>query len=287
MHRMLRAVVNLLVLCFSFASTNGVKIVDVRHGEFGSLYTFDYTKAGLRCLEYSHPFILDGFQTCIILSNRPKIRFRYTKGLMAGLFHFESLHDVKKILFIGLGGGAAIVPYQMLCPHAQIDIVEINKDVVDVALEFFMVAKDANTTFYVEDGLEFLARNTTMDYDIVIVDAYISESTADPFMKRNFQQLLRKSLRADTGVALANVILPPMNIFIARELRVWLQEFGFFYGMQYAINLIVTVRADGNIKEQDDLRRNIEKINLTQFDIKSDYFQGMFKIYKKQDFFEF
>ena len=214
-----RVAATLLVLCCSIASTNGARIVDIRHGEYGSLYTFDYVKLGLRCMEYSHPLILYGHQTCILLRDRLRMRYRYTKGLMAGLFHFDKLTDIKKILFIGLGGGAAVVPYQLLCPHAQIDVVEINQDVVDVALKFFMIEKTANTTYYVEDGFEFLARNTTKDYDIAIVDAYISGSRSDPFMQRNFQRLLRKSLHPETGVALANVIVPNGNVHIASDLR--------------------------------------------------------------------
>ena len=85
---------------------------------------------------------------------------------------------VKKILVIGAGDGGTVrelVKYEHI---KRIDMVEIDKMVVDVCREYLPKTAnkldDERVHIYYEDGLKFV-RSKTNEYDIVIVDS------TDPF----------------------------------------------------------------------------------------------------------
>jgi len=75
-----------------------------------------------------------------------------------------------RILLIGLGGGT--VPYQMKTVFngkISMDIVEINKKMINVAGEFLKLDM-SQFNIYIEDGAEFVMRKRN-SYEIIIMDA--------------------------------------------------------------------------------------------------------------------
>lgn len=84
----------------------------------------------------------------------------------------------KNVLIIGGGDGGAV---RELCQYdtiERIDLVEIDKDVVDVCREYFPAVSgsfgDARVHLHFEDGLKFVRRCSAV-YDVIIVDS------TDPF----------------------------------------------------------------------------------------------------------
>ncbi len=86
--------------------------------------------------------------------------------------------DIKKVLVIGAGDGGTVRELTRYKTIERIDMVEIDKEVVDIALEFFPQTSsglsDDRVNLYFEDGLKFV-RNKENEYDLIIVDS------TDPF----------------------------------------------------------------------------------------------------------
>ncbi|MDD4002598.1 MAG: polyamine aminopropyltransferase [Clostridia bacterium] len=86
--------------------------------------------------------------------------------------------DIKKVLVIGAGDGGTV---RELCRYSgieHIDMIEIDKLVVDVCKQYFMQTacslEDKRVHIYYEDGLKFV-RTKKSEYDLIIVDS------TDPF----------------------------------------------------------------------------------------------------------
>ena len=87
-------------------------------------------------------------------------------------------NDAKKILVIGAGDGGTVRELVKYDSIERIDMVEIDKEVVDIWREYLPKTAckldDPRVNLYYEDGLKFV-RSKTNEYDIVIVDS------TDPF----------------------------------------------------------------------------------------------------------
>lgn len=86
--------------------------------------------------------------------------------------------NIKNVLVIGAGDGGTV---RELCKYKniqKIDMIEIDKLVVDVCKKYFKQTScslnDERVSIYYEDGLKFV-RNKVNEYDLIIVDS------TDPF----------------------------------------------------------------------------------------------------------
>ncbi|MDY0340488.1 MAG: fused MFS/spermidine synthase [Coriobacteriia bacterium] len=115
--------------------------------------------------------------------------------------------NAKRVLVLGLGGGAITKRFWRDYPGVTIDSVEIDPVVVDVARKYFWLPEDERSRVFVEDARRYV-QTTHETYDIVIVDAYHSDSL--PFHLTT-QEFLRevKTVMAPDGVLAYNVISAP------------------------------------------------------------------------------
>lgn len=86
--------------------------------------------------------------------------------------------EIKKVLVIGAGDGGTIRELTRYETIEQIDMVEIDREVVEVCKEFLPQTagnlEDPRVHIYYEDGLKFIRRMVN-EYDLIIVDS------TDPF----------------------------------------------------------------------------------------------------------
>ncbi|MFA5456314.1 MAG: polyamine aminopropyltransferase [Synergistaceae bacterium] len=86
--------------------------------------------------------------------------------------------DIKKVLVIGAGDGGTVRELTRYSTIEKIDMVEIDKMVVEACLEYMPQTSsklsDPRVTIYYEDGLKFVRDKVNM-YDLIIVDS------TDPF----------------------------------------------------------------------------------------------------------
>ncbi|MBN1904163.1 MAG: fused MFS/spermidine synthase [Deltaproteobacteria bacterium] len=149
----------------------------------------------------------DGKQSRIDLNDPDYLLLEYTRLIFAALFVNDKPF---KVLIIGLGGGALPRAISRYIPDAQIDVVDIDPDVVEVAERFFMFTPGKLIKIHIGDGRSFI-QNRAHDtsgkrYDMVILDAFNSNSIPVHLITKEFLKEVIQVL--DTkGVVAANVLI--------------------------------------------------------------------------------
>jgi spermidine synthase len=143
--------------------------------------------------------------------NRRQSAIDLKDGYSSDIAYTDYLHlalalkpDAKRVLVLGLGGGA--LPKRMWhdYPGMQIDSVEIDPVVVDVAKRYFGMPDSPRLRVFTQDARQYVA--TTRDrYDIVVVDAYYADSIPFHLTTAEFFRQVRRILNPD-GVVAYNLI---------------------------------------------------------------------------------
>ena len=114
--------------------------------------------------------------------------------------------DAKRVLVLGMGGGAVTKRWWRDYPGMTIDCVEIDPAVVDVARRYFGLPDDSRLGVFTTDARRFV-QTTDKTYDIVIVDAYYADSLPFHLTTSEFLREVKSRLAPD-GVLAFNVISP-------------------------------------------------------------------------------
>jgi spermidine synthase len=132
---------------------------------------------------------------------RPGVPFgpSYMDGLALSLAFAP---DAKRVVAIGLGAGMLPTLLSSRAPAIETTSIEIDPEVVAVAREYFAFAPDANDRVIVGDGRRELERQVD-GADIVVVDAYYSDSLPFHLVTKEFDALCAKKL-GPAGVVAVN-----------------------------------------------------------------------------------
>lgn len=107
---------------------------------------------------------------------------------------------IKKVLVIGAGDGGTIRELTRYNSIEHIDMVEIDKKVVDICLEFIPQTScrlnDKRVHIYYEDGLRFV-RDKENEYDLIIVDSTDPFGPGEGLFTREFYGNCYKALKSD------------------------------------------------------------------------------------------
>jgi len=129
--------------------------------------------------------------------------------------------NISSVLCIGMGVG--IVPMEFAREGSRVEVVEINPAIVPVAERFFDL-EPSKMTIIIDDGRHFLNRATN-DYDAVILDAFLGDSSPAHLMTREAFESIRRVLRpGGTLVINAFCELEPGRDFFAASLHQTLQS---------------------------------------------------------------
>jgi spermidine synthase len=141
-------------------------------------------------------------QSAMYLDHPYETRFRYTDFFDLGLAYNPGARDV---LFVGLGAGSAEKRMWRDFPALQIEVVEIDPVVVDVAHRYFDVPEDdPRLHISVGDGRRFLAGDERR-WDVIVIDAFFADAIPFHLVTREFLELARSRL-APGGVIVTNAI---------------------------------------------------------------------------------
>ena len=103
-----------------------------------------------------------------------------------------------KVLLLGLGGGTLVKQLQRL--GFEIDVVEIDKRVFDVSVEYFNL--DPSTNVVIDDARHYL-KTCKKVYDIIIYDTFLSESVPEHLLTlEGFEDT--KRILAPDGMVMTN-----------------------------------------------------------------------------------
>jgi spermidine synthase len=135
------------------------------------------------------------------LDNRFRTRYRYTD-----LFHLGIAYnpDAQNVLFVGLGAGSSEKRMWRDFPELQIQAVELDPVVVDVAYRWFGLPRDPRLRVDVGDGRRFLAGDERR-WDVIVIDAFFADAIPAHLVTQEFLGLARSRL-APGGVVVTNAI---------------------------------------------------------------------------------
>ena len=151
--------------------------------------------------------------------------------------HYTSLGfafkpDTKRILIIDLDSSSIPKKLQKEFPSLEIDVVEIDPEVIQIAKNHFNVRESNRLHLHAQDGRLFLTR-TANQYDIILLDAYYADAMPFHLATREFFELAQRKLTPN-GIVVANLISavtgPSGKIaraFVKTERRVFPQTYVF------------------------------------------------------------
>ncbi len=184
-------------------------------------------------------------------------------------------HAPKNVLFIGLGGG--IMPrYIRDCyPNTQIDIVEIDPVIPNIAKKYFDFKSDENMKIYIMDGRVFINK-APKKYDLIFMDVYNAENIPFQFTTQEFFEQIKKHLNKD-GIFVANIANLGREGFISAELNTIKKVFNkcLVSVCENETNYVPFAFSDDSI----NIEKIAEKIRAADSPIKNGYNINFIEIY--------
>lgn len=112
--------------------------------------------------------------------------------------------DIKNILLIGFGTGKIVNDWEKLFDNLDsIDVVDIEENIFDIAVDYFEFKKSDSINFFLQDGLVFLRENNKK-YDLIVTDVASDDGIDDRFLSDDYFKLIKKSLTPN-GVFVSNL----------------------------------------------------------------------------------
>jgi spermidine synthase len=164
--------------------------------------------------------------------------------------------DIKRVLVLGLGGGAVPLYLARFLPEATVDSVEVDPGVIAAAKKYFGLRETERFHLIEADGRLYLNRHRET-YDIIVLDAFSGSYIPFHMMTKEFYQLVRDHL-APHGVVAIN-ILPSVKLYDSnvRTLKLVFDNLDFFDSGNPTVdetNVIVFGRSDAASEEQQHQR---------------------------------
>jgi spermidine synthase len=179
-------------------------IVQAPPGGFRLLYSKNTRYHGLTVVEDDesrHLRFESSFQSGMFLDDPYRTRYLYSDYLQLALAYNQG---ARRILMIGLGGGSAPKRMWRDFPEIEMEVVELDPVVRDVAYRFFELPRSTRLRVSVEDGRRYLQRNSER-WDAIMIDAYFSDALPFHLTTVEFLELARSRLNPG-GVIVSNII---------------------------------------------------------------------------------
>lgn len=167
---------------------------------YGSLFVLEID--GLHVLRFNDLDSLD--QSAADPLDQSRIVTPYVRLLLGGCLHIS---EVKRCLIMGLGGGRFPMLLRRTLPEVEVDTVEINPKMVEVAKKYFGFSPDEHNRVHVSDAETFISRlEHEQTFDIILVDLYDGEGGASAMFNPRFLWHVRRGVSSD-GVVIINLAL--------------------------------------------------------------------------------
>ncbi|MDP2321337.1 MAG: fused MFS/spermidine synthase [Acidobacteriota bacterium] len=185
----------------------------------------------------------------------------YARGMFASYLYQP---HPRRVLIVGLGGGAMVRFLTHHEPQVQIDAVEIDPAVVRLADEYFGVRSGGNVRVHTADAVAFV-ESTVDRYDLILMDAFLrpssdTDATGVPAALKTLAFLGRlKQALAPGGVVAFNI---NDHASMADDIAAVAAAFGHaaVYRCPPADNQVV-IATEGGLAADADLRARIEALD--------------------------
>ena len=170
----------------------------------------------------------------------------------------------RRVLIVGLGGGAMVRFLTHHEPHVQIDAVEIDPVVVRLAADYFGVRTGGNVRVHTADAVKFV-ESIADRYDLILMDAFLrpssdTDATGVPAGLKTLAFLERlKQALAPGGVVAFNV---NEHASMADDIKAVATAFGHVavYRSPPSDNKVV-IATEAGMPTDDDLRARSEALD--------------------------
>jgi spermidine synthase len=133
-----------------------------------------------------------------------------------------------RALFIG-GGGYTFPRYmEVIYPDSELDVIEIDPGVTEIAYDELGLSRDTRIVSYNEDARMFLERPPDGEYDLVMGDAFNDFSVPYHLTTREFNDRVRAWL-TDDGLYVVNIIDGGWGRFLRAYVHTMRQTFDHVY----------------------------------------------------------
>jgi spermidine synthase len=197
-------------------------------------------------------------QGVVSLEDPEKLVFEYTRLAFVSLAFLA--RAPQRALFIGLGSGAMPKYLRKCYPATEIDIVEIDPDMVNIAKRFFDFREDERTKVFITDGRDFIWGRTDK-YDMIFLDAYKGGDIPCHLTTFEFLRGVKDRLKRG-GVAVSNILSPRENKLFHPMAATYNKVFSHvhvFKGRE-SCNFIFVSAKDAVFKDTDKILKRAEKI---------------------------
>jgi len=193
-------------------------------------------------------------QTALYPDRPHELILPYAKA-MAATFLYQP--QPKRVLIVGLGGGALPSFLRKHYPDTQVTVVELDPKVIEVARKFFGFKEDDKLKAVAGDGRKFI-ETTDQTYDLIILDAYGPESIPRALATREFLEAVKRRL-ADGGIVSSNIPGPINNDLydeMIRTYQVVFPELHVVKAPEPSIQqTVVSFPVKSNLKKEELVRR--------------------------------
>ena len=186
----------LTAIALALPALAGEAILHERKSDYGTIIVTEEPD-GNRALRFER----DGARQSVVNPGDPDdLVLPYTQVALTGL---ALSGEPRRILVIGLGGGALPAFLRRHYPVARIDAVDIDPEVVRVAKEYFGFREDRLMRAHVADGRRFV-EEAREPYDMIFLDAFGTDAVPPHLATREFLQSVRRITRPE-GVVVGNL----------------------------------------------------------------------------------
>ncbi|MBI4697737.1 MAG: fused MFS/spermidine synthase [Nitrospirae bacterium] len=258
----------LIIFCFilfpfeGFALEPAEKLLMERNSLYQYIAVTEDTSKHKRYLRNNKKGLIQGV---ISLDAPGKLLFEYTQTSFVSLAFLQM--NPTDVLFAGLGIGAMPGYMNRYYPEANIDVVEIDTDIIQVAKEYFYFKENKNLMVHPGDARQFIKRSKKK-YDIIFLDAYQSDYI--PFHLTTVEFLREvKNILEDNGVVVSNILSPNRNKFFDSMIMTYKKVFPYLYIFKgkTAGNFVFVVTKSSDLKDKDGIETIAKKIqSLKKFD---------------------
>jgi spermidine synthase len=203
----------------------------------------------------------EAVQTRVNLTAPHTLVSPYARGMFASYLYQP---NPRRVLIVGLGGGAMVRFLTHHEPQVQIDAVEIDPAVVRIAGEYFGVRSGGNVRIHTADAVKFV-ESTADRYDLIFMDAFLrpsgdTDATGVPTRLKTIEFLRRlKGTLAPGGVVAFNV---NDHDRMADDIAAVTAAFGHavLYRCPPADNKVL-IAAEGGLDADDEMWSRIDALN--------------------------
>jgi spermidine synthase len=210
---------------------------------------------GMRTLLFER---FGGRQSVVKPGDPDHLELAYSRVALVGLALCEG---PRRILVVGLGGGSLPMFLRKHYPAAEIDAVDIDPGVVEVAKKFFGFREDERMRAHVGDGRQFI-ENVRQSYDLIILDAFGARSVPAHLTTLEFLQAVRRAL-ATGGVAVSNIWRPSHNAVYNEMIRTHQAAFDELFILEVPgdVNNILLALPRKQAVDRSELTRTARRIS--------------------------